>query len=153
MKMIISLSVILHYVHYCHPSLKMSSRYKVMFGCECCIYAKSIHSSLLSWIDRYLKNLSISSNMLKKKALGENKIACMKHIKIQSCHMGVIFAPNHMTWQSQQFVNTHSHIMCYLTGNVYCYVVPNFQALIFLTRKHIINIPTPFLQLVFTFII
>ena len=32
---------------------KMSSWYNVMFGCECCIYDKSIHSSLLSWRDRY----------------------------------------------------------------------------------------------------
>ena len=39
------------------PQLKKTSaRYKVMCGCECCIYAKSIHSSLLSWRDRYLKN-------------------------------------------------------------------------------------------------
>ena len=33
----------------------MSARYKVMCDSECCIYAKSIHSSLLSWRDRYLK--------------------------------------------------------------------------------------------------
>ena len=38
------------------PQLKkMSARYKIMCGCECCISAKSIHSSLLSWRDRYLK--------------------------------------------------------------------------------------------------
>ena len=38
------------------PQLKqMSARYKVMCGCECCIYDKSIHSSLLSWRDRYSK--------------------------------------------------------------------------------------------------
>ena len=31
------------------PQLKqMSARYKIMCGCECCISAKSIHSSLLS---------------------------------------------------------------------------------------------------------
>ena len=31
------------------PQLKhMSARYKVMFGCECCIFTKSIHSSLVS---------------------------------------------------------------------------------------------------------
>ena len=36
---------------------KMSGLYKVICGCECCIYAKSIHSSLLSWPDRYLKKL------------------------------------------------------------------------------------------------
>ena len=29
------------------PQLKFSARYKVMCGCECCIYAKSIHSSFL----------------------------------------------------------------------------------------------------------
>ena len=28
-----------------------------MCGCECCIYAKSIYSSLLSWRDRYLTKL------------------------------------------------------------------------------------------------
>ena len=39
------------------PQLKkMSARYKVMCGCECFISTKSIHSSLLSWRDRYLKN-------------------------------------------------------------------------------------------------
>ena len=36
---------------------KMSARYNIMCGCECCIFAKSIHSSLLSWSDRYLKKL------------------------------------------------------------------------------------------------
>ena len=40
------------------PQLKqMSARYKIMCGCECCISAKIIHSSLLSWHDRYLKKL------------------------------------------------------------------------------------------------
>ena len=39
------------------PQLKqMCARYKIMCGCECCISAKSIHSSFLSWRDRYLKN-------------------------------------------------------------------------------------------------
>ena len=34
------------------PQLKqMSARYRVMCGCECCISAKGIHSSLLSWGD------------------------------------------------------------------------------------------------------
>ena len=32
-------------------------QYKFMCGCECCIYAKSIHSSFLFWRDRYLKKL------------------------------------------------------------------------------------------------
>ena len=28
-----------------------------MCGCDCCIYAKSIHSSLIYWSDMYLKKL------------------------------------------------------------------------------------------------
>ena len=67
--------------------------------------------------------------------------------------MGIIFTPKHITWQRKQCVHTHSQIMHYHTGNVYCGVVPNFQALIFLNRKQMISIPTPVLQLVFTFII
>ena len=35
---------------------KNSARYKIVCGCECCIYSKIKHSSLLSWCDRYLKN-------------------------------------------------------------------------------------------------
>ena len=47
------------------PQLKqMSARYKVMCGCECCIYTKIIHSSLLYWRDRYLKNSKIKSKIL-----------------------------------------------------------------------------------------
>ena len=39
------------------PQIKqISARYKVICGCECCISDKSIHSLLLSWRDRYLKN-------------------------------------------------------------------------------------------------
>ena len=36
---------------------QMSSQYKFMCGCECCISDKIIYSSLLSWRDRYLKKL------------------------------------------------------------------------------------------------
>ena len=44
------------------PQLKqMSARYKIICGCECCISAKSIHSSLISWRDRYLKKLKDQS--------------------------------------------------------------------------------------------
>ena len=124
-----------------------------MCGCECCISAKIMHSSLLSWRDRYKKNSRISAKILKTEGLGENKIAYMKLIKIHSCHMSVIFTPKHMTWKSQQCVHNHSLIMSYRKGNVYCDVVPNILALIFLTRKQMISIPTQVLQFVFTFII
>ena len=44
------------------PQLKqISARYKIMCGCECCISAKSIHSSFLSWRDRYLKKIKDQS--------------------------------------------------------------------------------------------
>ena len=44
------------------PQLKqMFARYKIMCGCECCIPTKNIHSSLLSWSDRYLKKLKDKS--------------------------------------------------------------------------------------------
>ena len=36
---------------------QMAARYKVMCGYECCIYAKSTHSSFLAWLDRYLKKI------------------------------------------------------------------------------------------------
>ena len=67
--------------------------------------------------------------------------------------MGVIFMTNHLIWQGQQCMRIHSHIMHYHIGNVYYDVVPNVQALIFLTKKQMINIPTLVLQLYFTFII
>ena len=57
------------------PQLKqMSARYKIMCGCECCISAKSIHSSLPSWRDRYLKNSRIKAKMLKEEGLVKNHI-------------------------------------------------------------------------------
>ena len=44
------------------PKLKNNyARYNIMRGCECCIFAKSIHSSLLSWNDRYLEKLKDQS--------------------------------------------------------------------------------------------
>ena len=40
------------------PQLKqMSTLYKVRCGCEYCISAKSMHSSLISWRKRYLKKI------------------------------------------------------------------------------------------------
>ena len=53
---------------------KMSSRYKVMCGCKCCIYSKSIHLSLLSWRDWYFKKTGIKDKMLKTEGLGEKQV-------------------------------------------------------------------------------
>ena len=66
------------------PQLKqMSACYKIMCGCECCIYAKSINSSLISWRDRYLKNSRIKAKILKAEGLVRNHIKYIQHIKIQ----------------------------------------------------------------------
>ena len=66
------------------PQLKqMSARHKIMCGCECCISSKSIHSSLLSWSDRYLKNSRIKAKMPKAEGLVRKHITYKQHIKIQ----------------------------------------------------------------------
>ena len=104
----------------------------------------SVNGSLPCFIHR-----AIIWWMLKTEGLGKSKFTYMKHIKIQSCHIGVIFTPKHMTWQSKQCVHNHSQIMRYHTGNMYCGVVLNVQALIFLTRKQMIIILTLALQFVF----
>ena len=64
-------------------SKQMSAQCKVMCGNECCIYAKSIHSSLLSWRDRYLENSRIKAKMLKAEGLVREHIKYIQHIKIQ----------------------------------------------------------------------
>ena len=65
------------------PQLKqISARYSVVCGCEYCISDKSIHSSLLSWCDRYLKNSNIRAKILKAESLVKNHITYMKHIKL-----------------------------------------------------------------------
>ena len=69
----------------------MSAQYKVMCGCECCIYAKSIHSSLILWRDSYLKKLKVLSQNAQNRRSGEmdnhifetNKIPVIMH----ECHI------------------------------------------------------------------
>ena len=71
-KMVKLLSVIQHCVHCCHHQLKqISACYNIMCGSECCISAKSIHLSLLSWRDRYLKKLKDQSQNAKSRRSGE----------------------------------------------------------------------------------
>ena len=66
------------------PQLKQTStRCKVICGCECFISAKIIHSSFLSWRDRYLKKLRIKAKTIEAEGLVKNHITYMKHIKIE----------------------------------------------------------------------
>ena len=134
--MIISLSVVLHYIHYCHPNLKNVVNIQ---GHVClqtlCICQK--YTSIITVMAIYLfrKTQGSQPKCSEQKVWGKIKFTYMKHIKIQSWHMGVIFTPKHMTRQRETCVHTHSQITRYNTGNVYCNVVPNVQVLIFLTSK------------------
>ena len=130
----------------------MSARYKIMCGCECCIYSKNIHSSFLSWRDSYLKNSKIKSKIIKSEGLVKKNITYMKHIKIRWCHMGVMFMPKHWIWKRLQFSHIISLIMHLHTGNVHCGAVPNVCVSIFLTKKQIKNADKQHPQLGFTFI-
>ena len=50
------------------PQLKnISTWFKVMGGCECCISAKIMHSLLLSWWGCYLKNQIVKPQCAKQK--------------------------------------------------------------------------------------
>ena len=44
-----------------------------MCGCECCISAKSIHSSLLYWRDRYLEKLKYQIQNPQNRRSGEKE--------------------------------------------------------------------------------
>ena len=56
------------------PQLKqMYTHYKIMCGCECCISAKSIHFSLLSWRDRSFKKLKDQSQNAQCKRSGDKE--------------------------------------------------------------------------------
>ena len=98
-----------------------------MCGCECCTYTKIIHSSLISYRDRYLKNKISNRKFSKQKVWGKKKIAYIKHIKIRSCHMGVIFIPKHLICQRKPCMNIHSHIMHHHTVNVSYGVVKMYK--------------------------
>ena len=129
----------------------MSARYKVLRGCECCISDKSIHSSLLSWRDRYLKNSRIKAKILKSEGLVIKHITYIQHIKIQWFHMEVIFMPKHLIWKIQQCAHILILIMQFHTVNVYCGAVPTVLVSIFLTKKELKNMTKQNPQLGFTF--
>ena len=56
------------------PIKKVSSRYKVMCGCECCISYKLMHSSLISWHDHYLKKTKDIIQNYQTGGLGKKQI-------------------------------------------------------------------------------
>ena len=88
------------------------------------------------------KNSEIKSKIIKTEGLAKKKIQYMKHIKIQSCHMGIIFMPKHLMWQRLQCAHILSLVMHFHTGNYYFRAVPTFHVSISLTKKQIIRVQT-----------
>ena len=81
-KIIISDSTLLNIIS---PQLKkITSQYKFMCQCECYIFSKSIHSSLLSWRERLLINLNIK--VIRCKTDGLVKWPIFYSIHINLCH-------------------------------------------------------------------
>ena len=90
--------------------------------------------------------------MLKTEGLVKNKIAYMRHIKIQLFHMDIIFMPKHLMWKRLQCVHILSLILNCHTDNVYFNAVLTVHVSILLTKKHIISIQTQHPQYGFMFI-
>ena len=134
------------------PHLKqMSARCKIMCGCECCISAKAYilhcyHGVIGIWNDSRLK-----AKILKAEGLVRKHITYIKHIKIQWCHMEIIFMPKHQIWQILQCAHILSMSMQWHTGNVYCGDALNVLLSIFLTKKQLKDMTKKHPQLGFTF--
>ena len=90
--------------------------------------------------------------MFKAKGLARKHITYIQHIKIQRCHMGVIFMPNHLIWKMRQCALILIRIMYFHTGNVYYGAVPTVRLLIFLTKKQTKKMNKQHPQLGFAFI-
>ena len=115
MKKIVSSSVILHYVHYCHPNLKNVVKIQGHVWLGMLNIWKNYTFIITVKVRSLFKKLKDLSQNAQNIWLRKSKFAYVKLIKIHSCHMGVIITPNQMTWQRQQCVHIHSQIMCYHT--------------------------------------
>ena len=105
------------------PQLKnMTSRYKVMCGCECCISDKSMYYSLLIWRYHRLKNLKDRSHNAQSISSGEISSHIFEtyntDVQPHGCHIYNTTAYVAM----EKCVPIHINITIYRTVNV-CYVV------------------------------
>ena len=60
----------------------MTNRYKLMCGCECCIYSKIMHLSLLTCHDFNLKHLKGRSHNAQNRRSGESSSRIFEPIKL-----------------------------------------------------------------------
>ena len=108
-----------------------------MFGCECCISAKSIHLSLISWRDRYLKKLKDKSQHSQSRRSGEKAHHIYETYKNTVMPHGRHIYAKAYDMEILQYAHILSLIMHFHTGNVYFGAVLNFHVSILLTKKQI----------------
>ena len=124
-----------------------------MCGCECCIYDKSIHLSLLSWCDKYLEKLKDQSQNDQNRRSGE------KSHHIYETYKNTVMPHGRHIYAKEYDIP--QAIMCAYTQ--YDHAPPHWKFLlrcctesihvsIFLTKKHTIIIQTQHPQYSFTFI-
>ena len=131
---------------------KMSAWYKVVCGRECCISAKSIHSSFLSWHGSYLNKLKDLIQNSRNRRSDEMDNSLFETYKIQECRMEVIYMQNHHTRPWLQCMHIHHHKMHCHNEKFCCVVVLIAHVFIFRANNQIGIILTHLLQCVCIFI-
>ena len=105
-----------------HQLKNMSEWYKLMCGCECCISAKIMHSSLLTWRYFHMKQLKDRSHNTQNRRSGQIASRIFEtynnNVRPYGCNIQNTAAGMDM----ENFAPILLHIMRCLTGNV-CYVV------------------------------
>ena len=114
---------------------QMSARYKIICGSECCISAKSINSSLLSWRNRYLKKLKDKIQNAQIRRSGE------KAHQIYITYKNTVMPHGRHIYAKESDMGNATHILSMImhfhTGNVYCGAVPTVLVSILLTKKQL----------------
>ena len=101
----------------------MSSPYKVMCGCDCCISAQNIHSCLLTWRYRHMIQLKDQIHNSQNKRCGEIESRIIETYKnVLRPHVCNIHKKNHHTQPWKQCVPVLLYIMILLTRSM-CYIV------------------------------
>ena len=81
----------------------MSTNHKVVYGSECCISIRMMHSYLLTRRDNWLKNLKNRVTTCTLEGLVKLQAIFLEYIRIRWCHMIVISTKKHHTWPWEIF--------------------------------------------------
>ena len=136
--MIISSSVIIHYVHYCNPNLKQN-----VIKIQGHVWLRMLHICqnftfiMISWRDSYFKKTKDISQNAQTRRSEKYSHGTWASYLLQSIDMEIATM---CAYSQSDYVLPH--------WKFHCDVVPNVQALIFLTSKQMLSILTPVLQLI-----